>query len=319
MISKIAVLTSGGDAPGMNAAIRAVTRYAINRGIEVYAVYNGYRGLVENKIVKLNAHDVSEKINRGGTFLGSARLPEFAQDEVALKGVANLRALGIDALVAIGGDGTYRGAQKLSRMGINTIGLPGTIDNDIVSTKYTIGFDTALNTVIDAIDKIRDTSSSHERCSIIEVMGRHCGDIALHAGIATGAEAIITSETGFNEEELFDLVREAKANGKSHVLIVISELLTDTVQLAKNIQANTGFESRTTILGHIQRGGSPSAYDRYLATTMGAYAVQQLIDGTTDACVCTDGIDLFTVPFETALDLERSHDEFAYELAKTIQ
>ncbi|HOP57255.1 MAG TPA: 6-phosphofructokinase [Bacillota bacterium] len=276
---KIGVLTSGGDAPGMNAAIRAVVRTAISYKMEAYGVFDGYKGLVENKIRKLERNDVGQIINRGGTILGSSRLPEFVEKEVRQKGIDNLRSHGIDALVTIGGDGTYRGAMALTEMGMPCIGLPGTIDNDIASTEYTIGFFTALDTAIDAIDKLRDTSFSHQRCTVVEVMGRNCGDLAIYSGIACGAEIVITRDTGFDKEEIFKQVHHAREIGKRHLVIVVAENITDVRELAREIDEISEYEARACVLGYIQRGGTPSSYDRILASKMGSYAVDILKEG----------------------------------------
>lgn len=305
-IKKIAVLTSGGDAPGMNAAIRAIVRAAINHGLEVYGVYNGYKGLVEGDIRPLERSSVTNIINRGGTILGTARLPEFSQDEVALKGVANLRALGIDALVAIGGDGTYRGALKLHNFGIRCIGLPGTIDNDIASSEITIGFDTAVNTAVECIDKLRDTSNSHQRCSIIEVMGRYCGDIAYAAGLAGGCDLIVTNETGYNEKEVMDVVERAKVQKRRHILIVITEHVTNVTELAEKIKAETGFDSRATVLGHIQRGGIPTPFDRVLATRLGVKAVEELLAGNSGVVLGLFHNEAVATPIEEALQMKKN-------------
>ena len=278
-IHKIAVLTSGGDAPGMNATIRSIVRAGIDSGLSVYGIEDGYRGLVEGRVYEMDRNAVTNIINRGGTILGSARLPEFSKDEVAQIAVEQLHNRGIEAVITIGGDGTYRGALKLTQMGINCVGVPGTIDNDIASTEFTIGFDTAVNTAVDAIDKLRDTSNSHQRCSIVEVMGRYCGDIAYAAALATGADLVITSETGFDLNEVIDTVKRCQGHKSRHVLIVITEHVTDVMELAKKIKEYTGFDARATILGHIQRGGSPSPFDRVLATRLGIAAVDELIKG----------------------------------------
>ncbi|EAR54564.1 6-phosphofructokinase [Photobacterium sp. SKA34] len=285
MIKKIGVLTSGGDAPGMNAAVRGVVRAALTEGLEVYGIYDGYQGLYNNCIEKLDRQSVSDVINKGGTFLGSARFPEFREVEVREKAIENLKLYGIDALVVIGGDGSYMGAKKLTEMGYPCIGLPGTIDNDVAGTDYTIGYMTAMNTVIDAIDRLRDTSSSHQRISIVEVMGRHCGDLTLMSAIAGGCEYIITPETGLDKEKLLQHIREGIAKGKKHAIIAITELMTDVNELAKFIEAETGRETRATVLGHIQRGGQPTAFDRVLASRMGAYAVDLLQKGEGGRCV----------------------------------
>ncbi|MGO2342868.1 6-phosphofructokinase [Vibrio litoralis] len=285
MVKKIGVLTSGGDAPGMNAAIRGVVRTALGEGLEVFGIYDGYLGLVEDRIEKLDRSSVSDVINRGGTFLGSARFPEFKDIAVREKGIANLKKHGIDALVVIGGDGSYMGAKKITEMGFPCIGLPGTIDNDIAGTDYTIGYYTALNTVIDAIDRLRDTSSSHQRISIVEIMGRYCGDLTLMAGIAGGCEYVVTPDTGLDKEALIQNIKDGIAKGKKHAIIAMTEHLTDVDALAKEIESATGRETRATILGHLQRGGCPTAFDRILASRMGNYAVDLLLEGHGGRCV----------------------------------
>lgn len=305
-INKIAILSSGGDAPGMNAAIRAVVRSGLSHGVEVYAVYDGYAGLVEGNIQKMDRASVTNIINRGGTILGTARLPEFKEDAVAEKGVENLRKLGIDALVAIGGDGTYQGVLKLHGYGINCVAIPGTIDNDIASTEFTIGFDTAVNTAVDAIDKLRDTCNSHHRCSVIEVMGRYCGDLAYAAGIASGADLIITSETGYDEEAIINFIHGTKAEKHHRLLIVITEKVTDVSALAKRIKNETGWDSRATILGHIQRGGNPSPFDRVLATRLGDAAVDALIEGKSGVCMGVFNNEVVTTPITEALKMTKN-------------
>lgn len=304
MIRKIGVLTSGGDAPGMNAAIRAVVRTGISNDLEVYGIQDGYRGLYEGKIERLYRKSVSETINRGGTFLGTERLPEFKYKEVREVGIENLHKYGIDALVCIGGDGTYRGALSLTEMGINCVGIPGTIDNDVAGTDYTIGFDTALNTIVDAVDKLRDTSSSHRRCSIIEVMGRNCGALAINAGIAVGAELVITSETGYNEQELIETICQA-AKTKKHAIVIVAEKVTNIQDLATLITAKTPFQARASILGHIQRGGCPTPRDRVLASMMGVRAVEELIKGNGGVCICEVNNSLQAIPFTTALTMKK--------------
>ena len=302
MIKRIGILTSGGDSPGMNAAIRAVTRVGINSGLEVFGIYNGYKGMVEGYIEPLTKESVSDIVNRGGTILGSARLPEFKDEDVRKKAVKQLQKRGIEAVVVIGGDGSYRGALELTHMGINCIGLPGTIDNDITCTDYTIGFQTALETIVDAVDKLKDTSNSHHRCSIVEVMGNRCGDLALWSGIATGAEIIVTSETGFDEPEILDRLRDLDLiRKKKHAIIVISEKITDVHQLAKKISLNTGFSGRATVLGHIQRGGSPCPFDRMLASQMGEKAVDLLMQGIGGQCVSIRENVVQAFPIEKAL------------------
>ncbi|OQY41142.1 MAG: 6-phosphofructokinase [Fusobacteriia bacterium 4572_74] len=284
-IKKIGVLTSGGDAPGMNMAIRAVVNAGINAGLEVYGIYEGYKGLVEGNYKKLTMGELNEKIPYGGTTLYSARLPEFIDIEVRQKGVDNLKKAGIEAIVVIGGDGSYRGAKALSNMGIKCIGIPGTIDNDIVSTDYTIGFDTALNTAVEAIDRLRDTSNSHIRCNIVELMGRLCGDLTLHAGISTGCNIIITKETGFDKEKVIAKIKKLHDKGERYVTVAIAEKITDIHKLAKEVQVETGYKTNPIVLGHIQRGGSPSAADRVLASSMGVYAVKLILDGEEGRCV----------------------------------
>lgn len=302
---KIGVLTSGGDAPGMNAAIRAVVRTAIHYGMEAYGIFDGYKGLVEGKIKKLERNDVGQILNRGGTILGSSRLKEFADKSVREIAVKNLKEHGIDALVVIGGDGTYRGAMALTEMGINCVALPGTIDNDIASTEYTIGFFTALDTAIWAIDKLRDTSFSHQRCTVVEVMGRDCGDLSIFSGIACGAEIVITKETGFNKQEVLKQVHHAKAMGKRHLIIVVAEKITDVAKLAEEIQNNSDYESRATVLGHIQRGGTPSAFDRVLASKMGSFAVDLLKQGLGGKAVYSRGIEIDYCNIFEALEKQR--------------
>jgi 6-phosphofructokinase 1 len=303
---KIGVLTSGGDAPGMNAAIRAVVRTALHYGMEAYGIYDGYKGLVEGKIVRLGRNDVGQILNHGGTILGSSRLKEFKEIAVRQIAVDNLKEKGIDALVVIGGDGTYRGAMALTEMGINCVAIPGTIDNDISSTEYTIGFFTALDTAIGAIDKLRDTSFSHQRCTVVEVMGRDCGDLSIYSGIACGAEIVITRETGFNKENIFKQVTYAKSIGKRHLIIVVAENITDVFELAKEVEEHSGYESRATVLGHIQRGGTPSAFDRILASKMGSYAVSVLRQGLGGQAICARGIEIKHIDIQQALDVKRT-------------
>lgn len=307
MVKRIGVLTSGGDAPGMNAAIRAVTRVALNSNIEVFGIYDGYKGLVEGNIEPLTKARVGDIIDRGGTILGSARLPEFKDIEVRKKAVDQLKKRGIEAVVVIGGDGSYRGALALTEMGINCIGLPGTIDNDITSTDFTIGFDTALSTIVEAVDKLRDTSSSHHRCSIIEVMGNRCGDLAIYAGIACGAEIVVTSATGFEEEQILERLRDLDfIRKKRHAIVIISEKMTDVHQFAKKVSLNTGFSGRATVLGHVQRGGSPTPNDRVLASKMGEKAVDLLMHGIGGQCVSIKNNEIIAVPIEEALNIPRA-------------
>jgi 6-phosphofructokinase 1 len=301
----IGVLTSGGDSPGMNAAIRAIVRAGISYGHDVYAIYNGYRGLVAGQIEKVDRSFVSQIINKGGTILRSARLPEFVDVSIRETAVVQLKKFGINALVVIGGDGTYRGAKDLSSMGFNCIGLPGTIDNDIASTDYTIGFDTCLNTIVSAVDKLRDTTFSHQRCSIIEVMGNRAGDLAIYAGLACGAELTISGDNFMPLPEMIERLKFQKATSKNHAMVVVSEKLFDLNELARFIQQETGFEVRTEVLGRIQRGGSPSAFDRILASRMGEYAVQCLNEGKSSRCIGVRGQQLIDVDIHEALVMQR--------------
>lgn len=307
MIKKIGVLTSGGDSPGMNAAIRAVTRSALHQNIEVMGIYDGFKGLLEDNMIQMQRSSVSDISGKGGTILGSARLPEFKHIDVQKKAVEILRNREIEALVVIGGDGTYKGALALSKLGIQCVGLPGTIDNDITSTDYTIGFDTALNTVIEAIDKLRDTSSSHHRCSIIEVMGNRCPDLAIFAGISTGAEVIITPLVEYNQQEVIDLINYyEKAKKKRHAIVIVTEKITDVEELAKDVSKYTGFSGRSTVLGHVQRGGAPSAFDRILATRLGDAAVMTLIQKSGAQCVGILHNEIVSHPIEEALKMKHT-------------
>ncbi|AWK44278.1 6-phosphofructokinase [Photorhabdus laumondii subsp. laumondii] len=284
-IKRIGVLTSGGDAPGMNAAIRGVVRAGLTEGLEVFGIYDGYLGLYENRMKKLDRFSVSDMINRGGTFLGSARFPEFRDEKVRTVAIENMRKNGLDALVVIGGDGSYLGAKKLTEAGFPCIGLPGTIDNDVAGTDYTIGYFTALETVVEAIDRLRDTSTSHKRISIVEVMGRYCGDLTLSAAIAGGCEFIVLPEVSFSCDELVAEIKAGIDKGKRHAIVAITEHVCDVYELAKHIEKETHHETRATVLGHVQRGGSPVAYDRILASRMGAYSIQLLLEGYGGRCV----------------------------------
>ena len=317
-MEKIAILTSGGDAPGMNAAIRAVVRTALHHGIEVMGVQRGYSGLINGELFKMDRSSVSDIIHRGGTILRTARCLEFKQEEVRVKAAGILKAYGVDALVVIGGDGSFMGAKLLSKLGVKTVGLPGTIDNDLTYTDFTIGFDTALNTIIDGIDKIRDTSTSHERVSIVEVMGRDCGDLALYAGIAGGAEYIITPEKGFSKEELCKVILEGKQKGKIHNLVLLAEGIGGAEELAKYVENVTGIETRATVLGHIQRGGSPSATDRVLASKMGAKAVEVLLEGKTSRVIGIKNNEIIDQDIDEALALDRTFDDELFKMADEI-
>lgn len=313
MVKCIGILTSGGDAPGMNAAIRAVTRTCLNKGIEVYGVQLGYKGLYNGKFIKFDKYSTRNIINIGGTFLKSARFPEFKEAEIREKAIEQMKKVGIEALVVIGGDGSYRGALKLTEMGINCIGIPGTIDNDIPDTDFTIGFDTALNTIVDALDKLRDTSASHQRCTILEVMGRRCGDLAVHAGLACGAEMIVTSEYGFDEDEIIATLKKSKASDKKHAIVVITEHITDVNELAKHVEEATGFETRANVLGHMQRGGRPTAKDRVLACRMGIKAVELLEEGKGGLCISDVKGEIVGLPIEEVLGHKRKVNEGIYE------
>ncbi|MBR2811538.1 MAG: 6-phosphofructokinase [Solobacterium sp.] len=315
MVRKIGVLTSGGDAPGMNAAIRAVTRIALNNGVEVVGVHNGYRGLLEGTFEPMARSSVSEILDKGGTKLGSARLPEFREEGIQDECVKNMKRAGIEALVVVGGDGSYRGALALTKKGINCIGLPGTIDNDIPGTDFTIGFDTALRTCVENVDKLRDTSTSHHRCSIVEVMGNRCGDLALYTAIACGAEMVISPETGYNEVEVLEKLRYlGEAVKKNHAIVIISEKITDVESLAKKVSQHTDFSGRATVLGHIQRGGSPTATDRMLASRMGEKAVDLLMEGIGGHCVGIIDNHITSMPIQDALERPRASRKHLYRL-----
>ena len=318
-VQTIGVLTSGGDAPGMNAAVRAVVRSAIAGGCSVKGIQRGYLGLLEEEIIDLHVGSVYDKINRGGTFLNTARCEEFLTEEGQQKGADICRKHGIDGLVVIGGDGSFRGAGVLSNLGINTIGVPGTIDLDITCTDYTIGFDTAVNTAMDAIDKVRDTSTSHERCSIIEVMGRRAGYIALSCGIANGAEDILLPELyDFDEGKLVEHIIACHKRGKKHHIIINAEGVGHSTSMAKRIQAATGIETRATILGHLQRGGSPTARDRVMASMMGVYAVQALMDGKTNRVVAYKNGTLVDFDIQEALAMQKEISSFEVSVSKIL-
>ena len=314
----IGILTSGGDAPGMNAAIRAVVRSAIYYGCKVYGINRGYKGLIEEDIYEMNLSSVGDIIHKGGTMLKSSRCEEFKTEEGRLLAVRVLEKYGIDCLVVIGGDGSFNGAQKLSELGFPAIGIPGTIDNDLAYTDYTIGFDTTVNTIIDAIGNIRDTSYSHERVNIIEVMGRHCGDLALYAGLAGGAETIIVPEKNYNVEDVCNKLRTTQKRGKRHSIIVIAEGVGNAQDLGKEIIAETGVDLRVTILGHVQRGGNPSAFDRILASRMGVRAVELLLDGKSARVVGIRDNHIIDMDINEALKMTRPFDKATYEMAKIL-
>ena len=318
-VKTIAVLTSGGDAPGMNAAIRAVVRTALAKGLKVKGIQKGYNGLLNEEIVDMTATSVSDTIGRGGTILQTARCLEFVDPEYQKKGADICRKHGIDGLVVIGGDGSFKGAQKLAALGINTIGVPGTIDLDIACTDYTIGFDTAINTAMEAIDKIRDTATSHERCSIIEVMGRNAGHIALWCGIANGAEDILLpSKYDYNEEKIINSIIENKKRGKKHHIIVNAEGVGDSANMAKRIEEATGVETRATILGYMQRGGSPTCKDRVYASMMGAMAVDLLCEGKSNRVVAHSGGKFVDFDIDEALAMTKDVDEYMYQVSQSL-
>ena len=318
-VNTIGVLTSGGDAPGMNAAIRAVVRQAIARGRKVKGIKRRYAGLLQGEIIDMDAYSVSEIIQKGGTILQTARCLEFVEEEYQKKAAEICHKHGIDGLVVIGGDGSFRGAQKLAAFGINTIGLPGTIDLDIACTEYTIGFDTAVNTAMEAIDKVRDTSTSHERCSIIEVMGRGAGYIALWCGIANGAEDVLLPERyNYDEQALVNHIIECKKKGKQHHIIVNAEGIGHSASMAKRIEAATGIETRATILGHMQRGGSPTCKDRVYASTMGALAVDLLCQGKSNRVVGYRHGRFVDYDIDEALAMEKDIDEYQFEICETL-
>ena len=318
-VKTIGVLTSGGDAPGMNAATRAVVITALAKGINVKGILKGYNGLLNEEIIDMDATSVSDTIDRGGTILYTARCLEFVDPEYQKKGADICKKHGIDGLVVIGGDGSFKGAQKLSALGVNTIGVPGTIDLDIACTDYTIGFDTAINTAMSAIDKIRDTSTSHERCSIIEVMGRNAGHIALWCGIANGAEDIlIPGKYDFNEEKIIEKIIENKKKGKKHYIIVNAEGVGHSSSMAKRIEEATGIETRATILGHMQRGGSPSCKDRVYASMMGSMAVDLLAEGKTNRVVAYKNGEFVDYDIDEALAMTKDVDAHMYEVSKLL-
>lgn len=315
----IGVLTSGGDAPGMNAAIRAVVRTGIDKGLKVMGIQRGYNGLLNGEIFEMNRSSVSDIIQRGGTVLRTARSEEFKTPEGRKKAFNVLKVFGIEGLIVIGGDGSFTGAQKLSEeFDVKTIGIPGTIDNDLAYTDYTIGFDTSLNTVLDAINKLRDTSTSHERVSIIEVMGRRCGDIALYSGLAGGAESIVIPEREYSFEELCRTIIEGKNRGKVHNLVVLAEGVGGAEELAKKIEDVTGIETRATVLGHIQRGGSPTAFDRILASRLGARAVELLVEGKSQRVVGIKDNKIIDLDITEALKMKKESDPQLYELARVL-
>lgn len=314
----IGVLTSGGDAPGMNAAIRAVVRTAAYHNLDVYGIHRGFRGLLEKDYEILNSRSVSDILQRGGTFIKSARCPEFNSEEGVKKGRDILRDLALDGLIVIGGDGTIRGGMELAREGIKIMALPGSIDNDLGYTDYTIGFDTAITTVMHAVSNLRDTSSSHGRVFVVQVMGRQCGDIALHAGIISGAEEVIVPEIPFDMAEITTNIRKAMARGKSHYIILLAEGAADPFLFTEKIKELSGINTRLNIIGYLQRGGSPSSFDRMLATRMGVYAVDLLIQGKHGLAVGIRGNQLIHEELQKAVEARDSLDKDLYEMAKIL-
>lgn len=315
----IAVLTSGGDAPGMNAAVRAVVRTGLNFGMKVYGVMRGYNGLLTGDLKEVNMRSVSDIMQHGGTALFTARSPEFNTPEGVQKAANMCREKGIDGVVVIGGDGSFRGARDLTGAGIPCIGVPGTIDNDIACTDYTIGYDTALNTAMEMIDRIRDTTESHDRCSVVEVMGRRCGDIALNTGVAVGALTTLVPEIPYDfQKDVLDRIRLAQSTGKRHYIIVVAEGVGHTQELAERIQKETGIESRATILGHVQRGGAPTLRDRVVASRMGYHAAELLFNGIGNRVVAMKGEQIVDFDITEALDMPRTFDEKMYRVSAIL-
>lgn len=317
-MKKIGILTSGGDAPGMNAAIRAAVRYSIYNNINILGIINGFKGLIDSNTVEMHLSSVADIIHRGGTILGSARSLEFQQEEGFKTALRNIKYLGIEGLIVIGGDGTFRGAQKLSEAGIPTIGIPGTIDNDLAYTQYTLGFFTALTTVLESVEKIRDTSSSHSRTNVIQVMGRDCGDIALYAGLAGGAEMVIVPEKEHNIDEVCDKIMQGRVRGKKHSIIILAEGAGDAKQISKQIEEKTGVGTRYSVLGYTQRGGTPSAFDRLIGSQMGAKAVELLKNSVSNRVLGIRGNEIFDMDIKEALAVKKQFDYNTYELTKIL-
>jgi 6-phosphofructokinase 1 len=318
MIKKIGILTSGGDAPGMNAAVRAVARAAIRKGMQVYGIRRGYNGLINGDVFEMNERSVSDIIQRGGTMLYTARCPEFRTEEGVEKAKAKCEELGLEGIVVIGGDGSFRGAADLSAKGILCVGLPGTIDNDISCTEYTIGYDTAMNTAMEMVDKLRDTAQSHDRCSVVEVMGRGAGFIAVNTGVACGATYVITSEVPYNLDEVAKKMLESRKTGKQHFIIIVSEGVGHSDEIARTLQEKTGIEARTTILGHVQRGGSPTVRDRVVASQMGYYAVDLLSQGIGNRVVGMQNNKIVDFDIQEALSMKKPFEDDLYHIAGEI-
>lgn len=318
MMKKIGILTSGGDAPGMNAAVRAVARAAMRKGMQVYGIRRGYNGLINGDVFEMNERSVSDIIQRGGTCLYTARCHEFRTEEGVDIAKNMCEKLGLEGIVVIGGDGSFRGAGDLSAKGILCVGLPGTIDNDIACTEYTIGYDTAMNTVVEMVDKLRDTTQSHDRCSVVEVMGRRAGYIALNAGIACGATAIITTEVPYNLDDIAKKMLESRKTGKQHFIILVSEGIGGSEKIANILQEKTGIEARATILGHVQRGGAPTVRDRVIASQMGYHAVELLAEGKGNRVVGMQDSKIVDFDIQEALAMKKPFDEELYHIADEI-
>ena len=318
-VKRIGVLTSGGDAPGMNAAIRSVVRTALKMGIEVVGIRRGYAGLINGDIFPMDSSSVSHIINRGGTMLYTARSDDFRTEAGQQKAAATCKLLGLDGIVAIGGDGTFRGLQDLSKHGVAVVGVPGTIDNDIVCTDYTIGFDTAANTAVECIDRLRDTMQSHERCSVVEVMGRHAGYLALYVGMSVGATAVVVPEEKFDfRRDVAEQIRRARLSGKTNFMIVVAEGAASAVKVGEQIREELGLDPRVTILGHIQRGGTPTAKDRVMATRMGYEAVHVLAEGRTNRVICSNDDKVFDLDIEEALAMTKTLNPEEYEVMEAM-
>ncbi len=318
-IKRIGVLTSGGDAPGMNAAVRSVVRSCLYQGVECVGIRRGYNGLIHGDICILDADSVAHIINRGGTILYTARSTDFMTEEGRLKAVSTCRLLGLDGIVAIGGDGTFRGAHELSKLGVPVVGIPATIDNDIACSEYTLGFDTASNTAIECIDRLRDTMQSHERCSVVEVMGRHAGHLALYVGIAVGATAVLVPEKPLNfEEDVIEKIRVARLSGKTHYMIVVAEGVASAPEISQRISDTISLDPRVTVLGHIQRGGTPTARDRVMATRMGYEAVEALLQGKGNRLICVQNGQLTDVEIQDGLSMKKTINEEEYSVLQAM-
>ena len=318
MAKTIGILTSGGDAPGMNAAVRAVARTALQKGFKVMGIRRGYNGLINGDMIEMNERSVSDIIQRGGTILYTARCPEFRYEEGLQKAKQRCIEAGLEGIVVIGGDGSFRGAADLSARGIPCVGLPGTIDNDISCTEYTIGYDTAMNTAMEMVDKIRDTAQSHDRCSVVEVMGRNAGYIAVNTGVACGATAVITTEVPYDLDEISNKMKQTRKTGKQHFIIVVSEGIGNSVEIAKQLEEKTGIEARATILGHVQRGGSPTVRDRVVASQMGYYAVELLEKGIGNRVVGMQNNKIVDFDIQEALSMKKPFDNELYKIANDI-